>query len=132
MNRKTFPASPASVTEARRYVVEAIGPVPQSVEDAVSIVVSELATNCVRHARTDFTVDIELTPTQLRVEVADAGSGTPAIRSPQPSEPSGRGLLLVRELTDDWGVDRRDGESGKGVWFTMQLLGSETSSPHAT
>jgi anti-sigma regulatory factor (Ser/Thr protein kinase) len=121
VNRRTFPGSPASVTDARRYVVDAIGRVPPSVEDAVSIVVSELATNCVRHAGTDFTIDVERTPTHLRVEVVDTGSGVPTVRSPAASEPTGRGLFLVRELSDDWGVGTRDGEEGKGVWFTMQL-----------
>ena len=109
------------MTEARRYVVDAIGHVPPSVEDAVSIVVSELATNCVRHAGTDFTIDVERTPTRLRVEVTDAGAGVPAVRSPAASEPTGRGLFLVRELSDDWGIGTRDGGRGKGVWFTMQL-----------
>lgn len=121
MSRRTFPGSPASVTEARRYVAEVIGRVPPDVEDAVSIVVSELATNCVRHAGTDFTVDVVRTPTHVRVEVADSGDGAPIVRSPEATESSGRGLLLVRELADDWGVGARDGAPGKGVWFTMQL-----------
>jgi anti-sigma regulatory factor (Ser/Thr protein kinase) len=121
VNRRTFPGAPTSVSQARRYVVEAIGDVPPAVEEAVSIVVSELATNCVRHAGTDFTVDVERTPTELRVEVVDQGSGDPVVRSPAVSEPSGRGLFLVRELSDDWGVGTTDGAPGKGVWFTMHL-----------
>jgi anti-sigma regulatory factor (Ser/Thr protein kinase) len=121
VNRRTFPGSPASVTDARRYVVDAIGSVPAEVEEAVAIVVSELATNCVRHARTDFTVAVERTPTEVRVEVADRGAGVPVVRSPAASEPSGRGLFLVRALSDDWGVGATDDEPGKGVWFTMRL-----------
>jgi anti-sigma regulatory factor (Ser/Thr protein kinase) len=121
VNRRTFPGSPASVSEARRYVVDVIGDVPAAVEEAVSIVVSELATNCVRHAGTDFTIDVERTPTELRVEVADQGSGVPIVRSPAVSEPSGRGLNLVRELSDAWGIGAKEGAPGKGVWFTMNL-----------
>ena len=50
-----------------------------------------------------------------------AGGGVPTVRSPGVSEPSGRGLFLVRELSDDWGVGAGEGEPGKGVWFTMHL-----------
>ena len=66
--------------------------------------VSELATNCVRHTVTDFTVRVERTPDEVRVDVTDTGGGTPEVRSPEPSEPSGRGLRIVRELSDSFGI----------------------------
>ena len=109
------------MSEARRFVVNAIGNAPPRVIEAVAVAVSELATNCVRHAGTDFSVDIEETAGRVRVEVADHGSGTPTMRSPEPSEPSGRGLLLVRELSDEWGVEPSRDSPGKCVWFTVQL-----------
>jgi anti-sigma regulatory factor (Ser/Thr protein kinase) len=118
---RTFPNAPASVSEARRFVVDAIGNAPPHVIEAVAVAVSELATNCVRHAGTDFSVDIEKTPDRLRVEVADYGSGTPTLCSPEPCEPSGRGLLLVRELSDAWGVEQSRDRPGNRVWFTMHL-----------
>ncbi|MCU1466077.1 MAG: hypothetical protein JWM72_2005 [Actinomycetia bacterium] len=118
---RTFPNAPASVAAARRYVLDAIGSQTPLVSEATAIVVSELATNCVRHAGTAFTVDIETTPLELRVEVTDTGSGVPIVRSPDASELSGRGLRLVRELSDDWGVTAADGDAGKSVWFTLRL-----------
>ncbi|MFE2937836.1 SpoIIE family protein phosphatase [Streptomyces sp. NPDC059255] len=51
---------------------------------------------------------------RLRVEVEDGSSALPHRRDPGESGVSGRGLLLVDELTDDWGVESRG--SGKCVW----------------
>jgi anti-sigma regulatory factor (Ser/Thr protein kinase) len=115
---------PASVAAARRYVLDAIGNQPAIVEEAAAIVVSELATNCVRHAGTAFTIDVETSPSRLRVEVSDTGTGVPTVRSPDASELSGRGLRLVRELSDDWGVTAAD-DAGKSVWFTLRLSAAE-------
>ena len=120
-DRRTFPNAPASVSEARRFAANAIGNAPPHVIEAVAVAVSELATNCVRHAGTEFSVDIEKTPDRLRVEVVDHGSGGPTMRSPEPSEPSGRGLLLVRELSDAWGVEPSRDRPGNRVWFTVHL-----------
>jgi anti-sigma regulatory factor (Ser/Thr protein kinase) len=121
--QRTFPNAPASVSAARRYVLDAIGVQPDLVSEATAIVVSELATNCVRHAGTAFTVGVETTPSRLRVEVTDTGGGVPTVRSPDASELSGRGLRLVRELSDEWGVTAADADGGKGksVWFTLRL-----------
>ncbi len=121
MKRRKFPSAPASVADARQFVVDAVGGAPRRVVEAAAIAVSELATNCVRHAGTDFTVGVERMPDRLRVEVADTGAGVPALCSPDPSEPSGRGLLLVWALADDWGVNAPDDRPGKSVWFTIHL-----------
>lgn len=119
--RRTFPNVSASVTAARRFATNAVAGAPPAVAEAVAIAVSELATNCVRHAGTAFTVDIDQTPDELRVAVADSGEGWPVLRSPQPAELSGRGLVLVRALVDDWGIDVPPDHKGKTVWFTMRL-----------
>ena len=119
---RTFPNAAASVAAARRYVLDAIGDQTEPVAEATAIVVSELATNCVRHAGTAFTIEVETTPARLRVEVTDTGGGVPTVQSPAASELTGRGLLLVRALSDDWGVTAAtDENSGKSVWFTLRL-----------
>jgi anti-sigma regulatory factor (Ser/Thr protein kinase) len=52
----------------------------------------------------------------VRVEVHDSGDGVPAIPQAEVREPAegGRGLLLVSELADKWGVGERN--PGKIVW----------------
>jgi anti-sigma regulatory factor (Ser/Thr protein kinase) len=81
--------------------------------------VSELATNSIRHAGTGFQVRVERSADEVRVEVIDRGSGVPAVRSPTPSDTSGRGLRIVENFADNWGV--RSSPPGKSVWFTLAL-----------
>jgi serine/threonine-protein kinase RsbW len=121
VTRRTFPNTPAAVSAARHFALDAIGDVPAPVLDAVAVGVSELATNCVRHARTEFSVDVEQTPERLRVEVSDFGAGMPVVRSPDPWVPTGRGLRLVSTFADEWGVRSHEDRSGKSVWFAIDL-----------
>jgi anti-sigma regulatory factor (Ser/Thr protein kinase) len=83
--------------------------------------VSELASNCVQHASTDFTVSIEWTDRHIRVDVADHGAGSVALRDPLPTDACGRGLHIVEQLADAWGVDESIGRDGKDVWFVLNL-----------
>jgi anti-sigma regulatory factor (Ser/Thr protein kinase) len=78
---------------------------------------SELATNSVRHAHSDFELAILLSREEIRVEVSDRGRGQPVPRSPTPREHSGRGLQIVQELSEDWGIS--PSPNGKLVWFTL-------------
>ncbi|RKS71423.1 serine phosphatase RsbU (regulator of sigma subunit) [Motilibacter peucedani] len=84
-----------------------------------AIAVSELAANAVLHARTEFEVRVLDLPDGVRVEVHD-GSSTMPLPGPLGAEAmSGRGLQLLEQATDRWGVDPRPGD-GKTVWFEMR------------
>ncbi len=115
---RTFPAIPQSVHAARRFATDTLSGNPASMVDAVELMVSELATNCIRHERTSFHITILGSTQEVRIEVTDSGSGKPTMRSPGPDEPSGRGLQIVDMLSDSWGVEPEH-PSGKTVWFTM-------------
>jgi hypothetical protein len=54
---------------------------------------------------------------RLRVEVEDESDQWPKRRTPGEQASSGRGLLLVEALADDWGVEPRG--SGKRLWFEL-------------
>jgi anti-sigma regulatory factor (Ser/Thr protein kinase) len=83
--------------------------------------VSELSTNAILYGMTEFDVSVEVTDDWCRVEVTDSGRGTPVLRALPPStDERGRGLRIVRELSDDWGVDVSR-MSGKCVWFRLWL-----------
>ena len=115
---RSFPNRTASIRDARRFVGDALATRHAAESDAVVLMVSELATNSLRHAGTEFTVAVHTAGHVARIEVTDSGPGTPAPRSPSPVEPSGRGLRIVAELSDDWGV-RDDAAGTKTVWFTV-------------
>jgi serine phosphatase RsbU (regulator of sigma subunit)/anti-sigma regulatory factor (Ser/Thr protein kinase) len=116
---RAFPAPPAAVTDARLHVIRALDGAPDDVVETVALLVSELATNSVRHARDGFTVTVEPGPARIRVAVADRGPGHPRTRSPGPVETSGRGLVIVEALSDAWGVDPAPDGVGKTVWFEI-------------
>jgi anti-sigma regulatory factor (Ser/Thr protein kinase) len=118
----TFPARAASVPAARRLVRQALSGLPQGVVDRALLMVSELATNAFRHARSTFTVSVVRSGGIVRVEVTDAGGGLPVVRHPSPTEPSGRGLQIVMTLALRWGVEVGDG-AAKTVWFTLATGG---------
>jgi serine/threonine-protein kinase RsbW len=117
---RRFPNSPSSVTQARRYVQAHLDGAPDDVVDAVTLMTSELATNSIRHAASEFEITIDRTPGALRVAVTDRGSGVPTVLSPDPTRPSGRGLKIVANLADEWGVTTADSNS-KTVWFRVNL-----------
>ncbi|MGH9169442.1 MAG: ATP-binding protein [Acidimicrobiales bacterium] len=119
---RTLEAVPASVASARRFAAEATAWLPAGLRDAVVLMVSELATNCAVHAGGEFKISIEREARFLRVEVADRSPGEPVPKSPQLDDLHGRGLLIVEQLSDEWGVERRDGS--KTVWFRLVLPAS--------
>ncbi len=128
--QRVFANAPAAVARARRFVADEVADAPPGVVAEIEIMVSELATNCVRHTVTDFVVRVERTGRAILVEVTDRGGGMPVVRRPEPSEPSGRGLRIVQELADSFGVRELQGTPGKTVWFVVSL--DEPAGPTAT
>jgi anti-sigma regulatory factor (Ser/Thr protein kinase) len=94
----------------------------RSLLDDVRLLVSELVTNSVRHARCNCDagivgLDVKVHPDCLRVEVSDPGHGfEPKPRYEGQSAESGWGLYLVDTLSSRWGVGRTDGTN---VWFEI-------------
>jgi anti-sigma regulatory factor (Ser/Thr protein kinase) len=125
---RSFTNTPDAPAQARRFVAGLLGEVPRVIADEIAIMVSELATNCVRHTVTDFVVSVDRTPDEIRVDVTDTGGGAPEVRSPDLSEPSGRGLRIVQELSDSFGVRPLRGSSGKTVWFVVRIQDHLTGS----
>ena len=84
---------------------------------------SELATNAVQHAATEFEVAVRVAPDgrRVRVEVTDAAAGFPTPQEPVADAPHGRGLHIVRTLADAWGIEMRRDRPGKTVWFSLPL-----------
>jgi anti-sigma regulatory factor (Ser/Thr protein kinase) len=116
---RRFDCRAESVAGARRFVSDVLSDQPRETVEAAELMTSELATNCVRHAHSDFELAIYRSRRAIRVEVSDHGQGQPVVRSPTPREQSGRGLRIVQELSEDWGIT--PSPNGKLVWFTLPL-----------
>lgn len=81
------------------------------------LLVSELVTNAVLHARSSTRVTIEHAGTTVRVSVCDDSPRRPRLREYGPEAVTGRGLVIVDRIALRWGVDPSD--NGKCVWFEI-------------
>src|SRR5690349_3692137 len=109
-----FRPSAPSVAAARHLADD----VPESCRETVRVVISELASNAVRHARTSFDVMVRVGDT-VWVGVRDGSRRQPRVLFASSQDANGRGLLLVSTLAQRWGVDWRDGD--KVVWAELPL-----------
>ena len=119
--QREFPNQLAAITAARRYVADLLEAVPPDPSFDVELMVSELATNCVRHTGSGFILRLDIDHEDIRVEVTDTAPGTPRVRYPTPNQANGRGLHIVEGLSNGWGVERNHGQPGKTVWFTYRI-----------
>jgi anti-sigma regulatory factor (Ser/Thr protein kinase) len=91
--------------------------------DAARLVVSELVTNAVLHARESPTISVglRLTDGAVRVLVTDGGLDEPERRAqPDPwTAETGRGVWLVDAFADRWGTETH-GRDGKTVWCELR------------
>jgi anti-sigma regulatory factor (Ser/Thr protein kinase) len=112
-------AEPKSVAVAREFVSRQLDQhdLPGLVAD-VRLVVSELATNAVTHARTPFIVTVSGVEGEVLLAVQDGCTSAPALSASGVLAMGGRGLLLVELLSEDWGT-RTDGEALKSVWASF-------------
>ena len=117
-------ATPAAARNARVMITRACQSwYVEHLNEAATLVISELVSNAVQHARTDLHVTAALRGDYLRLSVRD--------HSPQTSLPSatdvatgnrlaprGRGLRLVDFYSTAWGWHTGDGT--KTVWATLR------------
>jgi anti-sigma regulatory factor (Ser/Thr protein kinase) len=89
--------------------------------DDVVLLVSELVTNAIVHARTKAVLRLARGGGMLSIAVADhAPTALPQTGNGDPLAPGGRGLLLVTGLADTVGSYRTAGGS-KVVWCALRL-----------
>jgi anti-sigma regulatory factor (Ser/Thr protein kinase) len=117
--RRRFTGSPDQVREARQFFLDAVaGRLGEPLRDEVVLVVSELASNAVQHAGTDFEVVVE-TDGHVRIEVEDESIEGLVRRATSAGATSGRGLPILDAVCDDWGIHVTNGH--KCVWCERTL-----------
>jgi anti-sigma regulatory factor (Ser/Thr protein kinase) len=131
-----YPAAPVAASNGRRLATDALrdwGLLP--LLDVVLVVVSELVTNAVKHVGQskretgDGDVAVRLRyqgRCELFVEVADDDCAPLALgelgTNTEELDESGRGLLIVAGLADEWGVSPAQ-NAGKVVWAEFAVDG---------
>jgi anti-sigma regulatory factor (Ser/Thr protein kinase) len=112
---------PESARRARHLVLDALAAwsMPH-LGDAATLVLSELVSNAVRHAKGEgMRVNVtRLTGRRVRLSVLDQDSTRPQMQEPDPAGERGRGLLLVDAESVRWGVELLPG--GKRVWAEVE------------
>jgi len=119
-----LPPRPDRVRDVRELAEQAchLWRLPHLLDDT-SLVASELASNAIEHAGTDFVVTVSRDAGRLHVAVQDGASSFPRTHRapsagwPAPAQARGRGLLVVHAICLAWGAMPTRG--GKVVWATL-------------
>jgi len=123
----TFHADPSELFPARHLAIEFFEGLgcPADLVECAALITSELASNSVRHAATDFTLTCEtlVDPDSRRlgrISVEDgAAESLPVLAAADRRAIGGRGLSLISRLGSAWGVELT--ESSKTVWCDLLL-----------
>ena len=94
-------------------------PVSADCRGDVALVVSELVTNAVLHARGPIEFEVTVEDDVIELRVTDQTTELPKIRFANGDQIGGAGLRIVDRLARYWGVEQRAG--GKVVWCQLSL-----------
>ena len=125
LRRISLSAGPAAAGQARAEVRAAIFAWDLRVDASVAVLLtSELVTNAIRHeGGPAIVLDIGCAGGELRVDVHDTSRAKPALVNAPADAETGRGLMLVATLSDDWGCYRT--RAGKAVYFELEAEAGE-------
>ena len=118
----TLPHDLDAPAMARNYLSTYAHWLPADVLEDARLLVSELVGNAVRYGRDEIILRLRAHPPGIGVAVTDHGEDMPTLPDgrPDPTAPSGRGLLIVAALASRWGVERIEDGRGKTVWFDLR------------
>jgi len=103
----------------------------QGLVEPVTLAVSELVANAVRHGRPPVALSLSRQRRQVHIEVHDEAPAA-LVEQPTPGAEaeSGRGLSIVQALADDTGIQEID-DDGKIVWADFSTVGDAASTADA-
>jgi anti-sigma regulatory factor (Ser/Thr protein kinase) len=114
-----LPPEPSSASTARAFARENLEQVcSDGTMDAVALLVTELVTNAILHARTPLQLSFEELDGRVRISVADGSPDRPVLQRSDSDAVTGRGLALVDQLSTSWGVEPTS--AGKLVWCEVR------------
>ncbi|MFD3493943.1 ATP-binding protein [Streptomyces sp. NPDC058690] len=118
----SWPLAPEliSVGRARRLATAQVGEWSlNELADTVELLVSEMVTNSLRHARGPVRLNLQVRGSHLRCEVEDTNSDGPVRRTARADAEGGRGMELLDLLAETWGSSRTP--TGKTLWFELPV-----------
>lgn len=86
------------------------------------LIVSELVTNAVRYGSPPLRLRLIL-DRALTCEVSDASATAPHLRHARTTDEGGRGLFIIAQLAQAWGV-RYSADDGKTIWTEQMVDGA--------
>ena len=114
-----LPGHARSAQRARQLLREVLSePLYADWLDDAQLAVSEIVSNVVLHARSDMVLTVRAEHERLCIEVRDEDSQLPVERVYDPEATTGRGMMLVRQLSTAYGAELLPG-GGKVVWFVL-------------
>lgn len=114
-----FAAGVASICAARHQATEQLQAwgLDEQLPTA-ALVVSELATNAVLHANSEFSLTLAKEDDSLCIAVGDESEAPPRLGTlPPDARAGGFGLKIVNDLSSAWGWEPRP--HGKTVWAAL-------------
>lgn len=122
-------AEPMSASKARDFSCQhLVAHDLRYLVDDVRLVVSELATNAMVHARTPFAVTLSSMDGGVLLVVRDGSTSVPARGAPNVLDMGGRGLVLVEMLSREWGVTA-NADGSKSVWASFATRARPGAAP---
>ncbi|HET6909213.1 MAG TPA: ATP-binding protein [Mycobacteriales bacterium] len=134
--------TPRAVGQSRALIASALsGGAARLIDDEIvfnaQLVASELVTNVVLHARTQLSLGVCHDGRKALIAVADGASGAQVIDLTNPPRDdrgegeSGRGMVIVATLADDFGWSWREDTGGKIMWALLDLAPNGSMATHA-
>ncbi|MEO5651984.1 MAG: ATP-binding protein [Marmoricola sp.] len=123
-----LPAQATSASEARGLVRRLLHDAGRDdLGDPAELLVSEMVTNALLHAGTPVDLRLSYEDGTLLAQVGDGTPHLPSMRRYGSRAGTGRGLRLLDQMADEWGVTARTG--GKTVWFRLSVADKGIDSP---
>ncbi len=120
--RVTLAGRPESVPRARKLAAPVLAAWASEGDeaDSASLLVTELVTNAIRFSPGPVILALWRPPGLLVVEVSDQSPDLPLQRRAGPGSENGRGLVLVEQLSREWGC-YVPGPGWKTVWCSIAV-----------
>ncbi|MFD7507356.1 ATP-binding protein [Streptomyces sp. NPDC059850] len=84
--------------------------------ETATLLISELVTNAVRYGeRDEISFSLSHLKGEVRIDAGDGSPGHPRVKRPASYEETGRGMLIVDTLADEWGTT----DDGSRTWATI-------------